>query len=104
MYSFFNKNSSADVISSLLAGRLSGTRPISLSHSSAETISDWRTKPGAMALTRTFGASARARILVRDSNAALLTVYDGYLLHVFCAPTSVMLTISPPLFIFLAHS
>lgn len=44
MYSFFNKNSSVDVISSVRAGRLSGTRPISLSHSAAGTMSDCRTE------------------------------------------------------------
>src|SRR5215213_6954216 len=74
IYSFFNKNSRAEAISSGRAGRLSGIRFISRCHSSSETISERRTKPGAMAFTRICGARARARIFVRDSSAALLTV------------------------------
>ena len=68
------RNSREDVSSSNLAARLSGSLSISLFHVSSLTTSDGKTNPGAMALTRMFGAKALAKIFVSDSKPALLTV------------------------------
>src|SRR5215467_5111379 len=84
-------------MSSGLQARLSGVRSIdvTLRSSGQSLFHGLSTKPGATALTRTSGASVRARLRVRLISPALLVAY-GMLLPLPCTPAiEAVLQIAP---------